>query len=169
MKLSAVVALALIPAFGLAVQDEPRARGATTQNPPVSQVQGKGKTRPVAGEAGSTSGITRVPPPSSYNKNGATMSAQLVNPEEEAKERAAVVKVSVSGIQLVDPDTAGKTPHPGQGHLAYRVDMGPVVVTTATKLAFHELPQGPHRIVVELVANDGTPIGPHRVLNVTAP
>jgi hypothetical protein len=49
------------------------------------------------------------------------------------------------------------------------VDDGPVVATTATRLSFHELAAGAHRIEVALVGNDHRPLGPREVLEVTIP
>ena len=80
-----------------------------------------------------------------YDKNGASMTAELLNPERETKAGAADVKVTVGKIQLVDPDTTGGKAKNGQGHLVHRVDDGPSVVTTATKLGFHDLPHGRRR------------------------
>jgi hypothetical protein len=50
--------------------------------------------------------------------------------------------------------------------LHYRVDNGPVVATTSTKLSFHELPVGEHKIMVMLAGNDHQPLGPRETLSV---
>jgi hypothetical protein len=63
----------------------------------------------------------------------------------------------------------GEKPRPGQGHLHYQVDDGPVIATTATKLSFHGLKPGAHKIVVTLAANDHSPLGPQQALEVTIP
>ena len=54
-------------------------------------------------------------------------------------------------------------------HLHYRVDDGPVIATTATKLSFHELTPGLHKIVVMLANNDHSPSGLEQTLEITVP
>jgi hypothetical protein len=82
---------------------------------------------------------------------------------------SATVGVELSDIQMVDPTSVNGRVEKGEGHLHYRVGEGPVVATTATKLSFHELPPGEHRIEVTLVGNNHQPIGPREVLEVTVP
>jgi hypothetical protein len=98
-----------------------------------------------------------------------TMTAKLVDPEKKASTRAATVEVMTSGVELIDPATTGEKPVPGQGHLHYQVDSGPVIATTAAKLSFHELTPGAHTIVVMLAGNDHKPLGPQQRLTVTVP
>jgi hypothetical protein len=57
----------------------------------------------------------------------------------------------------------------GQGHLHYQVDNGPVIATTTTKLSFHELSAGQHKVMVMLVGNDHKPLGAEETLTVTIP
>ena len=97
------------------------------------------------------------------------LEAKLVDAEAKAKKMAATVEVKVRGIKLVDPAMEKEMPHKGQGHLHYRVDDGPIIATTATKLSFHELKSGPHTFTVILAANDHSPLGPQQTLNVTVP
>ena len=97
------------------------------------------------------------------------LTAELVDAQAKAKQKAATVKVSVTGVRLVDPGLVKEKPRKGQGHLHYRVDNGPVVATTAAKLSFHELSPGAHKIHVALAANDHTPLGPEQTLTVTIP
>jgi hypothetical protein len=85
------------------------------------------------------------------------LTAKLVDAEKKAQEKAATVQVQVSGVKLIDPAAAKEQPRKGQGHLHYRVDGGPVIATTSTKLSFHELTSGEHKIVVTLAANDHKP------------
>lgn len=99
----------------------------------------------------------------------AKLTASLIDPEKKAQEKTASVEVKVQGIQLVDPATTGERPVPGQGHLHYRVDDGPVIATTSTKLSFHELARGEHRISVMLASNDHKPLGPEQTLTVKVP
>jgi len=99
----------------------------------------------------------------------ATLSAKLVDPEKKAKEKTATVEVTTKGVALIDPAEVKEIPKNGQGHLHYRVDDGPVIATTAPKLSFHELSPGQHKIVVMLVANDHSPLGPEQTLTITIP
>lgn len=98
-----------------------------------------------------------------------TMTAKLVDPEKKAAGRAATVEVTTSGVELVDPAIGGEKAMPGQGHLHYQVDNGPVIATPAAKLSFHELMPGTHTIVVVLAGNDHKPLGPQQRLTVTIP
>ena len=100
---------------------------------------------------------------------GPTLDAQLLNQDALAKKKAASVQARVTGIELIDPASVGEKPKAGQGHLHYRVDDGPVIATTATKLSFHELTPGKHRIVVMLAGNDHTPLGPSKSLDLEVP
>ena len=99
----------------------------------------------------------------------ATLNASLVDADAKAKKQAATVKVDVTGIKIVDPATVNEKPMAGQGHLHYQVDDGPVVATTAMKLSFHGLKPGAHHIKVVLAANDHSPLGPEKTLDVTVP
>jgi hypothetical protein len=97
------------------------------------------------------------------------LTATLVNPEHNAKARAATVQVTIAGVDMVDPAAVNEEPKAGQGHLHYQVDNGPVVATTATKLSFHDLSSGQHTIVVMLAGNDHSPLGPKATVNVGIP
>src|SRR5215472_13559922 len=98
-----------------------------------------------------------------------TLSAMLIQPEQKAKKHEADVQVQVAGIDIVDPATANEKLVPGQGHLHYQLDSGPIVATTATKLDFHKLTPGKHQIMVMLAGNDHNPLGPKETLHVTIP
>ncbi len=176
MRTSIGLALWLALSGFAGAQEKSTAQGATTQNPPASAVHrtaeanaARGRSPSKPGEVGSNPASASANSPSTYAHGGVKFTAQLLNVAEDAKNKTADVKVTVSGIQLIDPDSVRDQARNGQGHLHYRVDNGPVIATTATKLAFHELPHGKHRIVVELVANDHTPLGPHQVLDVDIP
>jgi hypothetical protein len=97
------------------------------------------------------------------------MTATLVDPDQKAARGEATVTVKVTGLTLTDPSAAGEKPKPGQGHLHYQVDDGPVVATTTPKLSFHGLKPGAHKVVVMLAGNDHAPLGPQQTLNVTVP
>jgi hypothetical protein len=97
------------------------------------------------------------------------LDAELMNEALNGRKAAAVIRVAVSGVELVDPDEAGAEPVAGQAHLLYRLDGGPVVATTARKLAFRELAPGSHSVAVLLAGNDGAPLGPQETLAVLIP
>ena len=98
-----------------------------------------------------------------------TLGAKLVDPEQKARKQTATVEATVGGLRLVDPDTVDGVAKPGEGHLHYQVDKGPVIATTATKLSFHGLATGPHSIVVVLAGNDHNPLGPKETIAVVIP
>lgn len=99
----------------------------------------------------------------------APLKAELVDKDAKARKKEATVKATVTGLSLVDPATVGEKAAPGQGHLHYQVDDGPVIATTAPKLSFHGLRPGAHKIVVMLAANDHKPLGPQQSFDVTIP
>lgn len=98
-----------------------------------------------------------------------TLTATLVDATKKAQQKAATVEVKTTGIELIDPGTVNEQPKAGQGHLHYQVDNGPIIATTATKLSFHGLTPGAHKIVVMLAGNDHNPLGPQQTLEVTIP
>jgi hypothetical protein len=100
---------------------------------------------------------------------GPGLTVNLVGPEKKLLEQTATVEVKVLGIQLVDPATVHEQPQAGQGHLHYQVDSGPIIATTATKLSFHDLAAGVHKITVMLVGNDHQGLGPRETLTVDIP
>ena len=97
------------------------------------------------------------------------LDAELINEPANARNASAVIRVAVSGIDLVDPDDAGADARAGQGHLEYRLDGGPVIATTVSKLAFQELAPGSHNVVVSLAGNDGEPLGPKETVPILIP
>jgi hypothetical protein len=99
----------------------------------------------------------------------AKLTATLVDNDKNAARGAATIKVTVDGVKIVDPATAGEKPMKGQGHIHFKLDEGPVIATTSTKLSFHELKPGEHRIVVMLAGNDHAPLGAQETLNVLVP
>jgi Family of unknown function (DUF6130) len=102
-------------------------------------------------------------------KGTPTLTATLVDPEKKAQQKAATVDVKVTGINLIDPAKVNEQPKMGQGHLHYQVDDGPIIATPATKLSFHGLTPGQHKILVALAGNDHNPLGPQQTLSVTIP
>lgn len=98
-----------------------------------------------------------------------TLTATLVDAEKKAKQKAATVEVKTTGIELIDPAKVNEQPKAGQGHLHYQVDSGPIIATTTTKLSFHGLTAGAHKIQVTLAGNDHNPLGPQQTLEVMIP
>lgn len=98
-----------------------------------------------------------------------TMTAKLIDADKKAADRAATIEVTTSGVELTDPAISHEKAVPGQGHLHYQLDKGPVVATPAAKLSFHELTPGAHTILVVLAGNDHKPLGPQEQLTVTVP
>lgn len=126
----------------------------------LAQTTEKRPEKPAAGRAAAASPAATA---------GPQLTATLVDAEAKAQKQAATVRVTVKGVAIVDPALSKEQPRPGQGHLHYQVDDGPVIATTATKLSFHGLKPGPHRITVVLAANDHSPLGPQQTLEVTIP
>jgi hypothetical protein len=124
--------------------------GQTTQGPPA--------TSPTVPSQESQSEITT-----------GTFSASLVDPEKNSKRKWATVEVKASGFKMTDPAKAKEQPKKGGAHLHYQLDDGPVVATTSTKLSFHDLPSGKHKIKVILAANDHSPLGPEETVDVEIP
>ena len=98
-----------------------------------------------------------------------SLKAVLVDPAKKALKQTATVKVTVGGLQMIDPALANEKPKKGQGHLHYQVDDGPVIATPTTKLSFHGLKAGQHTILVVLAGNDHQSLGPQEKLTVTIP
>jgi hypothetical protein len=132
--------------------------------------KGKPSPQPPAATGGAAVPATRPKEPATPSgANAMSLTATLVDPEAKAKKQAATVKVETRGVRIVDPALSGEKPIAGQGHLHYQVDDGPVIATTALKLSFHGLKPGPHGIMVQLAANDHSPLGPEQKLTVTIP
>lgn len=97
-------------------------------------------------------------------------SAVLVAPEQLARQRSVMVQVTAPKMAWVEPAEAAGVAQPGQGHLHYRVDDGPIIDTANPLLTFHALSPGRHTIAVELASNDHRPVGrPIQLLTVTIP
>jgi len=104
-----------------------------------------------------------------YATQPPTMDVRLVDAVQKAKKQTATVQVTVGALNLVDPDSAQAGVQTGEGHLHYQMDSGPVIATTATKLSFHGLAGGKHSIVITLVGNDHSPLGPQETIAVVIP
>lgn len=98
-------------------------------------------------------------PKAAADQGSASLTARLVEVEKFAKHGGAAVEVEVVGLKIIDPATVGEKPSDGQGHLHYQIDDGPMIATTATQLSFYNLKPGPHKLKVQLAANDHSPIG----------
>src|SRR5262245_14648843 len=95
--------------------------------------------------------------------------ARLIEDECAVRETSATVQVRVAGLEIVDPEAVQEKPRAGQGHRHYRLDEGPVIATTVTRLTFYGLAPGVHRISVTLVGNDHKPLGPMKEFEVSVP
>ena len=81
---------------------------------------------------------------------------------------AITIQFEVSEFRLVPTqvplDEAGKRPdanRPGEGHLHFMLDLQPVVVwEKAEPYTFTNVPPGEHRLMVEVVNNDHSPLSP---------
>lgn len=98
-----------------------------------------------------------------------SLTVKLVDAGKKALKKSATVSVQIRGLKIVDPASAKEKPIKGQGHLHYRLDNGPIIATTATKLSFHELGSGPRSFMVTLAGNDHMPLAPSQTVNVTVP
>jgi uncharacterized protein DUF6130 len=98
-----------------------------------------------------------------------TIAAHLVDEQKNALKSTAIVEVTTDGIRLIDPALAVKGAGKTEGHVHYQVDDGFVIATPDTKLAFHGLSPGQHRIAITLADDNHKPIGSPVVLSVTIP
>lgn len=98
-----------------------------------------------------------------------TLKVMLVDEKTKAPKKEAVIKVNVTGVKMIDPALVNEKPRPGQGHIHYQVDDGPIIATPSLKLSLHELTPGEHKIKVVLAANDHSPLGPEETITVTIP
>ncbi len=106
---------------------------------------------------------------SSNMAGNAQLNATLVNPDKMSQEKAATIEVNARGVKIVDPAKAGQQPRKGQAHFHYKLDDGPVIATTSTKLSFHQLSSGAHKLTVQLAGNDHQPLGPEQTLDINIP
>lgn len=134
-----------------------------------SQSQGQGTNQMREGKTGKTSKHRHGMAGASMGSGKAQLQASLVDEQKRAQEGEATVKVRVSGVKLTDPDSANEQPKEGEAHIHYRLDDGPTVATTATKLEFHDLTPGEHSITVMLSGNNHEPLGAEQTLTVTIP
>ena len=106
---------------------------------------------------------------SGAGSGGPSIKAHLVDAKKNAAKATATVVVTAENIRLIDPSLAGKSEEGAEGHLHYQVDNGFVVATPGTKLSFHELSPGEHRISVTLADDHHNPIGSPVLLIVDVP
>src|SRR5664280_632733 len=87
----------------------------------------------IAGQASTT---TATPAHANVKKHASAtavkLSAIFVDKEKKAQEKTATVKVTVTGIKLIDPAEANEKPMAGQGHLHYQVDAWPAIAGKPT-------------------------------------
>lgn len=100
---------------------------------------------------------------------GPDLSAVLVNPDANAKQKKAVVRVQTAGVSLVNPAASHGVPMNGQAHIQYRLDQNPIVNSTQTEMSFDHLSPGDHVIQVAMAGNDNRPIGEQKTLKIHIP
>src|SRR5437870_2631197 len=141
LQLRTVAALSFAFAMGAALPVLSQAEQTNPNNVPESQ---RTSDNPQTMSPDATS-----PGTSSYG-----LTAALDDAVANTSKREAAVDVHVTGVNLVDPASVSEQPRTGEGHLEYRVDNGPTIDTTETRLRFHDLSSGNHTIEVALVGND---------------
>jgi hypothetical protein len=118
-------------------------------------------TTPVATTPVGISPTIRIIAPDDFPSYGATVSAWDLR-----------VTVEVTGLNLVN--RAGQAAAPGEGHILYYLDTnfpvtpgtsavtagGSYQASAATSVVWQNLPQGVHKVAVQLVNNDNTPLVP---------
>lgn len=81
---------------------------------------------------------------------------------------AVLAAGTLASAHLAHTKSAAK--QPGMtARLHYQIDDSPVIATPSTKLSFHELKPGDHKITVVLAGNDHRPLGPQDTLTVKVP
>ena len=100
---------------------------------------------------------------------GPLLTAKLIDKEENAKQRRAVIEVQTDGVQLVDPNVVGREPKLDQVHVQYRLDDNPAQNSASKSWTFENIPPGEHEIHVRLAANDNHPVGMSTTLKVKIP
>ncbi len=93
---------------------------------------------------------------------------RLVEPQQSARQRKAVVQVSVDGLELVDPRVAQRD-NEHQAHIVYKVDAGPEQATASRRFDIDNLSPGDHTLTVYLAGNDGHAISPLKDLKLSIP
>ncbi len=108
----------------------------------------------------------------------ATPAIQIIAPTDFSSYHTAVIEpvlkiaVSVTNFKLVDK--TGQPAASGEGHIIYYIDAEPptapgvsavspggsYITTTATAIIWENLPKGAHKVAVQLVNNDNTPLSP---------
>lgn len=99
---------------------------------------------------------------------GPALEAELERESENAKEKKAVIRAAVWGVNLVDPNSV-KEPSNTQAFLAYTVDRNAPVVTAEKEYTFANLTPGEHIITVRLMAAQNLTIGVPKMVKVEIP
>lgn len=145
--------------------------------PPIKSDTGFSTTGRI-GPGRATVDTTTVPPSGHHGSavpggtvqtGSVTFRATLVNPEKQTLKKSAEVQVTVQGVKLTEPDATTDQALVGQAHIHYQMDDGPVIATTSTKLGFHGLKPGKHKLLVMLAGNDHKPIGQPQMLDINIP
>jgi hypothetical protein len=154
------------------------APGSPTQTGSPPLVTTAPTTPPISNTAAPVPTITTAPSPSLTPIASAIPSVVILAPADFAAYHTAVIEqglriaVQVSNFKLVDK--IGQAAVLGEGHLIYYVNADPptaagvsavspggsYLTTTATAIVWGDLPKGAHRVAVQLVNNDNTPLSP---------
>lgn len=107
------------------------------------------------------------------------LSANLVDPQRNARNQSIVVETRATGVEIVDPERA--RPAEGsreyadrqagvrQAHYHYQLDDGPVIATTADRLSFHDVEPGEHTVTIRLADAEHQPVGAEQQLTIEIP
>lgn len=95
---------------------------------------------------------------------GPQLDAELVDKDKNAKEKRAVVKVDVWGMDLVAPHP-GAEPKRSEAYLIYQLDQQTQIMTAEKEHTFDNLSAGEHKIRVQLAHANGHPAGAPVILS----
>lgn len=101
-----------------------------------------------------------------YAQSGATLRANLVEPEKNAERKALAVRVHVGGAALMDPTRGNES---WAAHLHYVLDDGAAIATASPRMSFHGLPSGQHTLLVRLMNHRDEPLAEEKKLEVSIP
>jgi hypothetical protein len=98
---------------------------------------------------------------------GPEISAGLADPEQNARHRRAVVKVSTWGTKIVDPVEANGDPD--ANFIVYQLDNRTPVASGSHRMVFDDLAPGKHSITVWMADSQGHPEGEKSELRFEVP
>ncbi len=96
------------------------------------------------------------------------LKAGIVDEGKNAKQRKAVVRADVWGVNMVSPGDSGE-PKGNNAYLSFVLDNNPPVRTDQKEYTFSNVSRGRHTITVRLLSTDGQEIGSNVVLGFRIP